>query len=286
MTGRETAGRNDRTTIACLQMESAVGDPEHNIATALRMVRAGAEAGARLMVLPELCTSGYVLSGREEAYAVSESIPDGRASSAFADVCRETGAYVVAGIAERAGARLYNSAALFGPEGYVGTYRKLHLWHTENLFFEPGDGGIAVFPTRIGRIGLAICYDAWFPEVFRGCAARGADVVAMPVNWVPGPADAPGELPIGVTMGIAGAIANGMVIAVADRVGEERGERFLGSSALIGERGLLLSPVAGETGEEIVHGEIDLAEVRAARTWGPYNHLLHDRRTEVYGELP
>lgn len=271
--------------VACVQMECVVGDVDRNIDQAIRMVRTAAAGGAQLIVLPELCTSGYVLADRDEAYALAEPVPSGSASNAFANVCAETGAYLVAGIAERDGESVYNSAALFGPDGHLGTYRKLHLWNRENLFFEPGNLGMPIFPTRIGRIALAICYDAWFPEVFRLCAGANADIVAMPTNWVPGPADADGAHPVGLTLAVAGATCNGFVIALADRVGIERGERFLGNSALVGPRGTLLAPVADTRQEQTVHGEIDLAEIRSARSWSPYNHLLHDRRSDVYGEI-
>lgn len=274
------------TTVACLQMESTVGEPQRNVAAAIRLAREAAANGAHLLILPELCTSGYVLASRDEARALSEPIPDGPASTAFTELCAETGCYLVAGIAERAGDALYNTAALFGPEGLHARYRKLHLWHTENLFFEPGDGGITVCTTPLGRIGMAICYDAWFPEMFRGCAARGADLVAMPVNWVPGPADSEDSHPVGVALAIANATCNGMAIAMADRVGTERGTRFLGSSALIGPQGHPLAPIAGEDDQHIVHAEIDLATIRGGRNWSPYNHLLHDRRPEIYGPLP
>lgn len=276
---------SDAISIACVQHNCVVGEPDENITTAMTGARSAIAAGAQLVVLPELCTSGYMLADRAEAYAVAEPVPDGDASHAFSTLCQQTGSYLVAGIAERSGDELFNSAALFGPHGHIGTYRKLHLWNTEHLFFEPGNLGAQVFTTPIGRIGLAVCYDAWFPELFRQLAVRGADIVAMPVNWVPGPSDADGELPIGVTLAIATATRNGVAIAVADRVGTERGTRFLGSSALVGANGRLLTQVAGDDAAEAVHGQTKLRDIRAGRSWSPYNHLLHDRRTDVYAQL-
>lgn len=180
---------------------------------------------------------------------------------------------------------MFNAAALFGPHGHIGTYRKLHLWDTENLFFEPGDLGTPVFNTPIGRSGLAVCYDAWFPEMFRQLAVRGADVIAMPVNWVSGPADAAGALPIGVTLARATATRNGVAIALADRVGHERGAEFVGASALVAANGRLLTNVAGSDEAETVHGETSLRDIRTSRSVSPYNHFLHDRRTDVYSAL-
>lgn len=276
---------DERLSIACVQYNCTVADPTENVDRALRGARAAIDGGAQLVVLPELCTSGYMLADRAEAHAVAESIPDGQASRRFAELCRETGSYLVAGIAERSGNALFNSAVLFGPEGHIGTYRKLHLWDTENLYFEPGDLGTTVFNTPIGRIGLAVCYDAWFPEMFRQLAVRGADVIAMPVNWVSGPADAEGELPIGVTLARATATRNGVAIALADRVGHERGAEFVGASAVVGPYGRLLTTVAGSDEAEIVHGETTLRDIRTSRSVSRYNHFLHDRRTDVYSEL-
>lgn len=276
---------DDRIHIACVQHHCIVGDPAENTTNALHGARSAIEDGAQLIVLPELCTSGYMLADRAEAYAVAEPVPNGDASQQFSDLCRDTGSYLVAGIAERSGHDIFNSAALFGPEGHIGTYRKLHVWNTENLLFEPGNLGTRVFNTPIGRIGLAVCYDAWFPEMFRQLAVRGADVIAMPVNWVPAPADSDGEHPIGVTLARATATRNGIAIAAADRVGHERGVDFLGASALIGANGKLLTTVAASNTPEIVHGETTLRDIRTSRAWSPYNHLLHDRRTDVYEEL-
>ena len=87
---------------------------------------------------------------------------------------------IVAGIAEQEDGRLYNSAVAVGPDGHIGTYRKNHLWAAENLFFEPGDLGVPVWHTPYGRIAAMICYDAWFPEIFRMAAVQGADLICIP----------------------------------------------------------------------------------------------------------
>ena len=130
-------------------------------------------------------------------------MPDGPSARAWIALAQRLGIHLVAGIAERDGGRLYNSALVAGPQGYLGTYRKLHLWGDENLYFEPGDLGLPVFHTEFGRLGVAICYDGWFPEVYRLLAMRGADIVAVPTNWVP----MPGQTPDGPAMAHALAIA-------------------------------------------------------------------------------
>ena len=139
----------------------------------------GAEQKPRASLLPELANSGYVFRDRAEAFELAEEVPTGETSAAWVDAARHHDVYIVAGIAERAGTTLYNSAILLGPSGYIGTFRKMHLWSAENLFFEPGDLGFPVFKTPIGRIGVAICYDGWFPETFRLQALQGADIVCV-----------------------------------------------------------------------------------------------------------
>ena len=120
-------------------------------------------------------------------------MPAGETTAAWSEAARRHNIYIVAGIAERAGGALYNSAVVLGPSGYIGTFRKVHLWAAENLFFEPGDLGFPVFKTPIGRIGVAICYDGWFPETFRLQALQGADIVCVPTNWVPIPGQEAGR---------------------------------------------------------------------------------------------
>ena len=109
------------------------------------------------------------------------------------------------------------TALVAGPQGYLGTYRKLHLWGDENLYFEPGDLGLPVFHTEFGRLGVAICYDGWFPEVYRLLAMRGADIVAVPTNWVPMPGQTPDGPAMAHALAIAGAHSNGLTVACADR---------------------------------------------------------------------
>ena len=138
--------------IACLQMELCVGEKDRNLARGLEMIEHAADAGADLVVLPELCNSGYVFNTREEAGMLAEEIPDGPACRAWATAAARHEMHVIAGIAEREGGALYNSAVVVGPQGVIGTYRKNHLWAAKNLFFEPGNLGVPVFHTDIGRI--------------------------------------------------------------------------------------------------------------------------------------
>ena len=161
-------------TVACIQMQPSFGDVALNVKHSLQLIDKAVEKGANLVVLPELCNTGYMFASREEAFAIAEEIPRGTDGRGMDRVLRRAIDYhLVAGICERAGASLYNSAVVIGPDGFIGTFRKVHLWNEEVLYFEPGDLGFPVFHTPIGRIGVAICYDGWFPETFRLCSIAG-----------------------------------------------------------------------------------------------------------------
>jgi N-carbamoylputrescine amidase len=270
--------------IACIQFAPRICEKELNVKRSCELLRDAAERGARLCVLPELASSGYVFNRREEAYAVSESVPGGEATEAWTAVARERGIYVVAGVAEREGVCLYNTAVLIGPEGYVGKYRKMHLWHEEKLFFEPGDLGFPVYKTEVGRVGMAICYDLWFPESLRLMAVQGADLVCVPTNWVPVPGHARGERPMAVYLCMAAAHCNGLFVAAADRVGRERGQEFLGNSVIVGPSGSLLAGPASDEREETLIARCNVSDARRSRNWNELNQVLRDRRTDYYSE--
>jgi predicted amidohydrolase len=180
---------------------------------------------------------------------------------------------------------LYNSAVVIGPTGYLGTFRKVHLWNEENLYFEPGDLGFPVFHTPIGRLGVAICYDGWFPETYRMCALQGADIVCVPTNWVPIPGQADGHQAMANILAMAAAHSNSMFIACADRVGIERDQPFEGQSVIVSYTGWPIAGPASRDREEIIMAEINLSEARRKRNWNAFNQVLRDRRTDVYDEM-
>ena len=277
-------GESD-VTIACVQFEPQVGAKDATVARSLELIDAAVARGATLVVLPELANSGYVFATRAEAFAAAEPVPGGPTSTAWAAAAAKHGIHIVAGICERDGEKLFNSAVLIGPQGHVGTFRKVHLWGAENLFFEPGDLGFPVFATPAGRIGMAICYDGWFPESFRLCALQGAELICIPTNWVPIPGQEPGRQAMAVTLHMAAAHSNSVFIACADRIGVERGQPFEGQSVIIAPTGWPLAGPASREGEEIVTATINLAEARRARRWGEFNNPLRDRRTDLYAEM-
>lgn len=271
--------------IACVQMEPVVGEKPANLAKTLSLIERAAGMGANLIVLPELANSGYVFTTREEAFALAEPVPGGPTTTAWAEAAAKHDVYIVAGIAERAGEVLYNSAVLVGPDGHIGTFRKVHLWAAENLFFEPGDLGFPVYRTRLGRIGMAICYDGWFPETFRLCALQGADIVCVPTNWVPIPGQDPKREAMANILVMAAAHANSLFIACADRIGTERGQPFEGQSLIVGHSGWPVAGPASRDKEEIVLAEVNLSDARRGRNWNDFNQVLRDRRSDVYDEM-
>jgi N-carbamoylputrescine amidase len=271
--------------IACLQMQPHVGQKERNVACSLELIERAAAEGANLVVLPELCNSGYVFETREEAHTLAEEIPNGPTTEAWIQVAARHKLVIVAGIAERDGDSLYNAAAIVGPNGLLGRYRKNHLWGAENLFFEPGNLGIPVFRIGAGRIACAICYDIWFPETFRLAALQGADLLCVATNWVPMP-EQPTTLPVMANiLAMGGAHSNSMFVAAADRVGVERGQPFLGNSIIVSHTGWPLAGPASFDREEMLIADVNLADARRKRTLNDFNQLLRDRRIDVYDEM-
>jgi len=155
--GKRIKGAESLIKAAALQMEPCIGDKENNIFKSVSLINKACENGVQLMVLPELCNTGYMFNSREEAFALSETVPDGPSCAAWIECCEKYDAYIVAGITERENNLLYDSAVVLGPEGHIGTYRKVHLWNEEKLWFEPGNLGFPVFDLPFGRIGCRIC---------------------------------------------------------------------------------------------------------------------------------
>jgi len=271
--------------VACIQMAPVIGNKEANLEKSLGLIGQAASARASLVVLPELCNTGYVFDSRDEAFGLAEDIPDGESCRAWGDAARRLGVTLVAGIAERQGPSLYNAAVLTGPEGYIGTYRKNHLWDEEKLFFEPGDVGVPVWPLPFGRVAVAICYDQWFPEIYRLAALQGADIVCTPTNWVPMPGQPDGQLAMANILAMAGAHSNGLFIAAADRVGTERGQPFLGQSLIVNPTGWIAAGPASNNEEQIIYADVDLADARRARSLNAFNDLVRDRRSDLYGDM-
>lgn len=277
--------------IACCQIEPKVGLKEQNVKKTLDYIRKAVDEEANLILLPELSNTGYVFNTRSEAYELAEKIPEGETTQTWVEYAEKHGVYIAAGVAERDGDNLYNSSMLMGPEGFIGNYRKLHLWNREKLFFEPGDLGLPVYNTPIGRLGMYICYDMWFPEMTRIYALQGVDLILNVTNWVA--SEKPSEdSRLTETVCVSNAYMNAVFIAAADRIGVERGQPFLGRSMIVSPSGEVLGGPASYDSEEIVYAKCNLSEARLRKRKTRLNHVILDRRTDVYdallgyGEMP
>ena len=276
---------------AAVQFDPRIGveNKDKNLQRTLLLINEAAEGGATLIVLPELANTGYAFATREQAYAHAEPVPDGPTVQAWLGAARDRGVYLAAGLAEcdSDGTRLFDTAVLLGPDGFIGKYRKTHLWNREKLYFTPGDLGFPVFDTKIGRIGLLICFDIWFPEAPRLLAAQGADVICSVNNWVwtPPPLFDEAGRCMAAYLTMTASHVNNVAFIAANRVGEEGGDAFLGCSLITGTNGWPLGGIAPATGETIVYGDLDLVAARSALIWNNLTDLARDRRTDLYDTL-
>jgi 5-aminopentanamidase len=267
--------------VACAQLAPTIGDVIGNRERAVTAVRDAAATGAALIVLPELCTTGYAFTDRAEALAYAEPA-DGPTVTEWRQLCRELAVTLVAGFCERdADAVPRNSAAVVDADGSLTVYRKAHLWDREPLLFQAGAGTAPVVQTAAGRVGVAICYDAFFPEVMRGLAGAGAEVIAVPMNSpMPDPPPPPQAVPPSeIVLALGAAIVNRVYVAQADRGGPERGIVWSQASAICDPDGALL---AGRIeGVGLLRASCDLRRARD-KTLGTRNDVFADRRPELY----
>ncbi|WP_226456342.1 nitrilase family protein [Pseudomonas sp. AF03-9] len=272
--------------VAVVQFDPQVGtqNRQSNLANSLSLALQAVNNGANLIVLPELANTGYLFSNRQDAFEHAESIPDGPSIRAWMDFARDRQVYLVAGLAEREGMQLFDTAVLLGPDGLIGKYRKAHLWNKEKLWFTPGNLGFPVFETPIGRVGLLICWDIWFPEVPRILTQQGADIICSLNNWVwtPPPLfDEAGKC-MASYLTMTAAHVNNVFIAAANRIGEEHGGRYLGCSLIAGTNGWPIGKVASPNEQAILYADIDLSSARSAPIWNDLNDLQRDRRIDLY----
>jgi predicted amidohydrolase len=264
------------TRIVCRQLAPTIGDLPGNHRRILRVIEEETSAGADVLVLPELITSGYFFDTVDEVDACAIT-PDDPLVSEWAAAIRG-GSIVILGFAERGEDGLvYNGAVMLDAGGVLATYRKAHLWDDEKRFFTPGSQPPPVVETRFGRIGFMVCYDFEFPEFPRRCALEGAELIAVPTNW-PLVRRPEGERPPEWHLAQAAARVNRVVIACCDRTGTERGQQWTEGTAIFDEYGWLASAAGGKHRAEY---EADLAATRD-KSFNPNNDLFGDRRPELY----
>jgi predicted amidohydrolase len=257
-----------------------VGDVAGNARLIDDALEGALAAGAQVIVLPELATSGYVFRDGDEAQACAIR-PDDPLFEKWQRRCTARDAVVVVGFAELAdGGGLFNSAAVIDASGLRAVYRKTHLWDTEKLVFEPGAAPPPVVETAHGRIGVCVCYDLAFPEVPRGLALAGAELIAHPAN---NPVDAmtrPYGDPIELTLVRATAHLSRVFVASCDRGGSERGVDWVGATLIADELGEALAGPPGPR-SQLVLADCDLSRARDKR-WNDRNDVFADRRPELY----
>jgi len=261
-----------RISAGYLQFRPQFGKVEQNTSRLLELLH---PHRADLIVLPELCLTGYNFRDRAELerYAVAPSRSD--SVKALRALCAKKDMHLVLGLAERAGDQIFNTALLIGPRGIALTYRKLHLFMREKEIFDPGDRPLAVRNVKGVRVGLMICWDWAVPEAARTLALRGADLIAHPSNLV---------LDYCQRAMFARCVENGVYAITANRCGADRRPhgtiRFTGRSQIVGPRGELVQR-AGMRREELHVEGIDAGRARD-KMITPYNHTLQDRRPEFY----
>ncbi len=262
----------NRLTVAALQTSPVFGEVRANVDAALALLPARCD----LAVLPELFATGYQFRSTAEALALAETPGDPGAYSLgrLLQAAGDTGTTLVAGLCEKAGDRVYNSAILVRPDGTTGLYRKVHLFWDEKAIFAPGDLGFPVFEACGTTVGMMICFDWAFPEAARSLALGGAQVIAHPSNLL---------LPWCPEAMKTRCLENRVAAATANRVGtEERTGRaltFNGLSQVVSPLAEVLQRLDGtSTGAAV--GVIDLAQTDKLFT--PRNDLFGDRRPDQY----
>jgi len=266
--------------IACAQLAPAVGDAEGNRRLAREAAKEAIGAGASIVLLPELVTSGYVFESAEEARELAQRT-DGPALSDWAEEAARGKAVVVGGFAELGeGGAIYNSAAVVGPDGLLAVYRKTHVWDREKLWFTPGSEPPPIVETPFGRIGVAVCYDLYFPELTRALALAGADLIAIPANLPLFPRPE-GERPVEIALAQATSYVSKVWVAVCDRAGPERGVEWTGASCIVDPDGWLAAGPVERYSAGILHADCDLERSRD-KAWGDRNDVRGDLRPELY----
>jgi len=284
------AERSKSITVGLVQMRCSE-DPAANLATGVERATAAADQGAQIVCLPELFRSRYFCQTEDHAnFDLAEPIP-GPSTEALGKVAKSRNITIVASLFERRAAGLYHNTAVVIDTGgeIVGSYRKMHIpddpLYYEKFYFTPGDLGFRSFPTKHAQIGTLVCWDQWFPEAARLTAMAGAQILFYPtaIAW-----HAQEKAEFGTaqyeawqTMQRAHAIANGVFVAVPNRVGHEGTLEFWGGSFIADPFGRIVAKASHDR-EEILLARCDLGAIAETRQHWPF---LRDRRIDAYEGL-
>lgn len=263
-------------SLSFIQFRPNFGDVQDNLDQIKKLIP---RAKQGIIVLPELFNTGYTFTSNKEVARLAEEVPAGETCSILRNLSKKLASTIVAGFAEKAGSKIYNSAMVVSGGKFLGVYRKVHLFYKEKLWFTPSKTGFQVFNTKDGKIGVMICFDWVYPEAARVLALNGADVIAHPSNLV-----LPGLAQKGMRIR---SLENRVFTITANRVGtENRGEdrfRLTGRSQIVSPRmKVLASADSKETTVKSV--EVDLSQARN-KMITKLNNLLEGRRVDLYTSL-
>lgn len=294
------ASRNnaDKVTVALIQM-SCSADPHENLEKALARIDEAARQGAQIVSTQELFRSRYFCQTEDHAnFELAEPIP-GPSTEEFSKLAAARGIVIVGSLFERRTAGLYhNTAVVIDADGkLLGSYRKMHIpddpLFYEKFYFTPGDLGFKSFETRFGKVGVLVCWDQWYPEAARLTALTGAQILFYPtaIGWQPPEKAEYGERQHSSweTIQRSHAIANGVYVAVPNRVGHEptpaghpgEGIEFWGQSFIADPSGQIIAK-GGVSEEQILMAEVDFRKLDVQRTHWPF---LRDRRIDAYQDI-
>jgi len=264
--------------VALAQISCQQADKATNLKKIRKLASKAKKLGADLVIFPELSLTGYVV--RDEIFELAEKVP-GLSTKAMEEIAKENQIHLVFGmpeISERTEATLHNSAVLIGPEGFIGKYRKMYLpTHSifeEKRYFRPGYE-TAVFDTELGKLGLIICYDIYFPEVTRLTRLKGAELIVC-ISASPGVRRSFFEV-----LTVARAIENTAFLAFVNLAGIQDGLQFWGGSRLIGPSGRILVQARYDE-DDFVMGEVNYSDIRSVEAFVP---TLRDIRPELFDKL-
>ncbi|MFY8001596.1 MAG: carbon-nitrogen hydrolase [Candidatus Kapaibacteriota bacterium] len=282
---------------ALVQM-SMSADKTVNLRRGAEYIEQAADAGARLVCLPELFLSPYFCQREDSAlFDLAEEYPKSETISTLRAIAKKTKTVVIAPIFERRAPGIYhNSAAILDADGEIaGFYRKMHIPDDpafyEKYYFTPGDLGFKAFDTKVGRIATLICWDQWYPEGARLAALHGAVIVFYPtaIGWHPDEKERYGAAQHDAwrTVQRGHAVANGVYVAATNRTGLETDPKtgtqidFWGQSFIADPQGVLLAE-ASVSNEEIIYADVDTKHLETIRRNWPF---LRDRRIDAYGDI-
>ncbi|MFX0006993.1 MAG: nitrilase-related carbon-nitrogen hydrolase [Promethearchaeota archaeon] len=259
--------------IGYIQTSPQFGDKNRNFKEIEKAIK---NLKADLIVLPELFATGYTFINKEEAWSMAEDLK-GETAQFLINIAQLTNSIVIGGFIEKDGEEIYNAALIVSNKGAIGSYRKLHLYYKEKLWFSPGNKPLKVYDLNGFKVGIMICFDWIFPETARSLSLLGADIIAHPSNLV---------LPYCQNAMVTRSLENRVFIITSNRIGEEkRGSdhfKFTGKSQITSYNGEILSSAPIDKPYiDII--EIDIQRARDKRL-NEFNDILNDRRPKFYFE--